>query len=68
MQKNKMEEWTATGLYPLRVSSISVSVAVAIFCFAAISSDNVFDDDRILMADSSSRMLPYNEVEYLLHY
>ena len=32
MQKNKMDEWVATGLYPLRVSSISFSVAVAISC------------------------------------
>lgn len=30
MQKNKMEECVATGLYPFRVSSISFSVAVAI--------------------------------------
>ena len=32
MQKNRMDEWMATGLYPLRVSSISFSVAVAISC------------------------------------
>ena len=60
IQKNRMEEWTATGRYPFLVLSISVSVAVAISCLAAISSDKVFDDERIVMAVSSSRMLPWN--------
>lgn len=32
IQKNRMEECVATGLYPFRVSSISFSVAVAISC------------------------------------
>ena len=30
MQKNRMEEWTAIGVYPMRVSSIFFSVSSAI--------------------------------------
>ena len=50
-----------TGLYPLRVSSISASVAEAIFCFSEISSDSTLLDDKISMADSSSKMLPWKQ-------
>lgn len=58
MQKKRMDEWTATGLYPLRVASISFSVAEAISCLAEISSERTFEEDRIWIAVSSSRMFP----------
>jgi len=58
IQKNKMEECTATGLYPFLVSSIMISVDAAISCLAEISSDKTFEEDKTLMAVSSSRMLP----------
>ena len=50
-----------TGVYPDLTSSISASVTEAIFCFSEISSDNTLEDDKISMADSSSRMLPWNK-------
>jgi len=59
IQKNKMDECTATGLYPFLVSSIIISVCEAISCLAAISWERDFEEDRILMAVSSSRMLPW---------
>ena len=62
MQKNNMEECIATGLYPLRVASISRSVLEADSCFAKISSDRTFDEDRTSIAVSSSRMFPYKAI------
>ena len=32
MQKNRMDEWTAMGVYPIRVSSIFFSVSSAMAC------------------------------------
>ena len=58
MEKKRMEAWAATGWYPLRVSSISLSVEAAISCLAVISSERVLEEERILMAVSSSRMFP----------
>ena len=54
IQKKIMEAWTATGLYPSRVSSISFSVSLATFCFLAISSLRTLDELRIWIAVSSS--------------
>ena len=45
-QKNRMEEYSATGLYPNRVVSISCSVALAIACFSVISSDSILEEDN----------------------
>ena len=47
----------------MRVASISRSVAVAVSCFAEISSDKTFDDDSMSMAVSSSRMFPYKSTQ-----
>ena len=57
-QKNKTAACDAVGKYPERVVSISFSVIAASFCFALISSERTFELDKILMAVSSSRMLP----------
>jgi hypothetical protein len=61
MQKNRTDECIATGLYKFLVKSISFSVAAAICCLAEISSERTFEDDRILIAVSSSNMFPWKE-------
>ena len=67
-QKNITVEWTATGLYPILVSSITFSVSLATCCFAVISSESTFDDDRISMAVSSSRMFPSEDKTWLVDF
>jgi hypothetical protein len=57
MEKNKMVEWTAMGVYPIHALSILISVSSVMACFSEISLDKTLDDDRTLMAVSSSRML-----------
>ena len=52
---------TLTGLYPFLVSSISFSVFEVTSSFSDISMDNTLLDDKILMAVSSSRMLPSDD-------
>ena len=47
IQKNRIDECSATGKYPIRVDSISFWVSSAISCLADISSDNVLDEDKI---------------------
>ncbi len=59
MQKNRIDEYSATGKYPKRVDSISSLVFSATSSLADISSDRLFDDDRIWIAVSSSNMLPF---------
>ena len=68
MQKKRMEEWTATGLYPFLTSSISNSVAAAISCFLEISSESTLDEDKTLMAVSSSKMLPWKIIVFVIWY
>ena len=58
MQKKRIDECIATGLYRSLVLSISCSVAAAISCLAEISSERTLDDDKTLMAVSSSRIFP----------
>lgn len=60
MQKKRIDEWKAIGLYPFLVPSISASVSEAISCLAEISSDKTFEEERTSIALSSSNMLPYN--------
>lgn len=61
MQKNSTEECFDTGMYWLRALSISFSVTAAIFCFSWISSERTLLDVRILLAVSSSKMLPSDD-------
>jgi hypothetical protein len=47
MQKKRVEECWETGLYRFRVSSIFFSVTAATACFARISSESSFEEERI---------------------
>mmetsp|Transcript_83467 Transcript_83467/g.221143 ORF Transcript_83467/g.221143 Transcript_83467/m.221143 type:complete len:210 (-) Transcript_83467:216-845(-) len=62
MQKNNTDTWNATGTYCNLASSIFCSVSSATFCFSAISLESCLEDDRTWTADSSSKMLPCDEL------
>ena len=59
IQKNRIEACVATGRYPFLVWSISNSVAAATSCLAEISAASFLEDDRTLIAVSSSRIFPW---------
>jgi hypothetical protein len=56
MQKNKPAVLRAIGLYPIRLSSISASVILAISCFFSISIERVEAAERISIAEASPRI------------
>jgi len=68
MQKKRIDECVATGLYRSLVVSISRSVAAAISCFAEISSERTFDEDRTFMAVSSSKIFPCRKRKHSVHW
>lgn len=56
MQKKRPAVFKAIGLYPIRLSSISVSVTFAISYFFSISAVKTEAADRISIAEASPRM------------
>jgi hypothetical protein len=56
MQKKRPELLTATGLYPVLASSISISVFSAIACFLLISSDTILAFYKISIPVASPRI------------